>query len=368
MNPRNPQLSLRATKQSEPVAHTTEARWALEQQWAFCSASWTACDFAHVTLPETHRQHEAAFVRLLSTLRLGGELDGDQLELLVDRDIGSAIELSPVRDEVDRKNRLGFESLPGQEHSYRCRDHVDVQPHHPHLADKAKTDLEGEAGALKGCRERRYPASLRTKFGMLVILLANIDPLRGLVNGTQGRIVGFVAHGTALAPRLKQLAEFGLGGAFEAGQLRQWEGRQSGLRKLPVVRFENGEKLAMYPVCQESAIGDPPPFSVVARTQVPLLPAWAITVHKSQGMTLQRAAVNLDQVFEPGMAYVALSRVRSLEGLRVVSAIGAKRLQERGQLGGGSSEVWRFMAKHFGEEEKVVDGGQEGECVTVRQR
>jgi ATP-dependent DNA helicase PIF1 len=82
----------------------------------------------------------------------------------------------------------------------------------------------------------------------------------------------------------------------------------------------------VYPAYQDTELGDPPPFSVVARTQILLLPAWAITIHKSQGIMLERVVVNLDHIFEPQMAYVALSRARSLKGLRVVSRVGLEAL------------------------------------------
>jgi ATP-dependent DNA helicase PIF1 len=69
--------------------------------------------------------------------------------------------------------------------------------------------------------------------------------------------------------------------------------------------------------------------------------AWAMTTHKSQGMTLNRVVVDLSKSFEQGQAYVALSRARSLEGLKVVSfPLSAQ--------GSGNPQVKEFLEEKFG--------------------
>lgn len=328
----------------------------MDDEWAFRSDTWGGCGFHCVSLTEVHRQNDPAFIDMLNTLRIGERLDQRQLALLEgrERDVGTAVELSAVRKEVDQKNQAGFRAISGAVRAYRCQDHVHIQPHHPHLAPKAELDGDGNR---VGCQDHRFPAMLETKCGMPVILLANIDPGAGLVNGSQGRITGYLPHGPAMQARERQLAQSGEFSRFEESEIVCWTEKQPAAFLLPVVLFENGVRRAIYPVCQDTELGDPPPFSVIARTQIPLLPAWAITIHKSQGMTLERVVINLDQIFEPQMVYVALSRARSLHGLRVVSRVGVGGLQERGRLGGGNAVVRKFMELQFGFEQDRAGRG-----------
>ncbi|MDO4870796.1 MAG: PIF1 family ATP-dependent DNA helicase [Candidatus Saccharibacteria bacterium] len=87
--------------------------------------------------------------------------------------------------------------------------------------------------------------------------------------------------------------------------------RKNGL-KLPVVQFNSGKEIIIEPDSWELTENDSKIASVI---QLPLRLAYAITIHKAQGMTLDKAKINLAKAFTPGMGYVALSRIRRLEDL-----------------------------------------------------
>ena len=122
------------------------------------------------------------------------------------------------------------------------------------------------------------------RIGAQVILLKNLDFERGLVNGAVGVVVDFSPDG----------------------------------QHLPIVRFRNSvEDTIDYAEWAFESGG----VKVAARSQIPLNLAWALSIHKSQGMTLSNVEMSIEKVFAEGQAYVALSRVVSLSGLRIVGKL-----------------------------------------------
>ena len=148
--------------------------------------------------------------------------------------------------------------------------------------------------------------------GAQVMLLKNMDTAEGYVNGSRGVVTGFVRtpasashlHVDVVGERVPSTA------VVTSTALATWRGPF-----LPVVRFSDGEEMAVPPTKYTSymhGVGE------CVRWQVPLKLAWAITVHKSQGLSLDAVCVSLRSMFAVGQAYVALSRARSLGGLQVL--------------------------------------------------
>lgn len=188
------------------------------------------------------------------------------------------------------------------------------------------TDKQMRDKLLSNCMA---PPVLSLKKGAQVMLIKNLD--ESLVNGSLGKVVGFMDEAQLELLRQSEATE-----AFEAmesgheemAKLRKKlrakadpDGLGGGAgRKWPYVRFSNADGTSRSILCQpESWKIELPNGEVQAsRSQVPLILAWALSIHKAQGQTLERVKVDLGRVFEKGQAYVALSRATCREGLQVL--------------------------------------------------
>lgn len=247
------------------------------KDFAFNSRSWREAGIKKVALLEQVRQDGSLlFAGLLGRIRVG---DVSDLDLLSTR-IGAAFpasETEPVRlfcknVDVNVYNAGRLAKLPGDLKRFHAKD--DGQEHHITYFDK----------------HCPAPTTLELKIGVQVMLLVNLDVLSGLVNGSVGVVRAFGPDGITVA--------FDRGGECIVEE-NQWEIKE-----------------------QVTGLGGMTRYKVVAtRLQYPLKLAYATSVHKSQGSTLDRVVVDLREAFAEGQIYTALSRVRSLEGLSIVGEI-----------------------------------------------
>ncbi|CAI0652174.1 unnamed protein product [Colletotrichum noveboracense] len=285
-------------------------------KWAFEAPEWKRCNFKCVRLTKIHRQSDEAFIKVLQTCRLGQHLDDADANLLLAHhaEAENGTELKSTREQVNQRNLEEFVKITGRVHEYKAAD--------------ACTLARGERRQpLDRLDEHRYPRELQLKVDTPVILLANVDLDRGLCNGRQGVVVGFVSSDTIQEPRPPSLRNYeddddGYRAATERYNriVDYLESAWSNKDMFPKVRFANGEKKVIGPDCAVTGYGDQSPYSYLSQTQIPLTQGWAMTIHKSQSLSLDRVVVDLSRIFEHGQAYVALSRARSLSGLKVVGA------------------------------------------------
>lgn len=217
-------------------------------------------------LTEQHRQDDGRLLGVLNDIRAGAVTDDDR-DLLLTRygvmppEGRQSVSLYPVNRAADNVNNSRLDEIDDEEHVFDA-------------------DSGGPARLVQQLLKNMLaPEHLVLKKGAVVMALRNDSEHHQYVNGSLGTVVDFARESK--------------GG---------W----------PIVEFENGNMVTMKPADWDMMDGE----TVLAYvSQVPLRCAWAITIHKSQGMTLDSAVMNLRQTFAPGMGYVALSRVENLEGL-----------------------------------------------------
>lgn len=230
------------------------------------SRAWQELDPTICYLQEQHRQEDEHLLDILNAMR-AGDVRRHHAEKLLERvgiesqDGRALTELHTVNIDVDRINEARLDELSGDELFYT----------------QVTTGAENYVENLQ--RSVLAPATLRLKKGALVMAVKNAAD-RKYANGSIGTVMDF-----------EPATEY------------------------PIVEFRNGKVVSMLPESWELRDGDKKRASI---TQIPLRLAWAITVHKSQGMTLDAARIDLRKAFVEGMGYVALSRVKSLDTLYLV--------------------------------------------------
>lgn len=235
------------------------------KDWAFQHAIWKETDFQPALLSTVMRTQDVDFLNILNFVR-AGTVNDDVRDFLNDHMIDSSEEaegtrLYPHRAKADEYNLRKLHSIPGSIRS--------IQTHY-----------EGSSHVLESARRSLpIPDVLQIKEGALVMMRKN-DPSEEqlYVNGSLGYVRDITED--TLTIRLLQ------GGTIEVEQ-----------QKFSCLDGDGQELLSAW--------------------NFPVTLAWATTIHKAQGASLDSMIVDLSSLWEPGQAYVAMSRVRSAQGLHV---------------------------------------------------
>ena len=263
-------------------------------QLCFESPLWEAAQLTReqqgiMFLVQVVRQSDQEFAQLLNEARLGKPSDrlmsllAQCLVSVKPRPIDGIVptKLYCINKDVDSENLEQLEKLDGAVTTFSAHDLWKTNPSGGSVSKKSILVMV----------DKVVPKTVELKLGAQVMLTRN-RPGSSFMNGSRGVVVGFV--------------EATSGVVFAGGSL-------------PKVRFDNGQEIVITPVeyTVQGSGGD----GELIRLQVPLKLAWAVTVHKSQGSTLSRAELMLSNTFDFGQAYVALSRVTSLDGLWLTKAV-----------------------------------------------
>jgi hypothetical protein len=246
--------------QLPPVSKNSEAPLFVDQ-----SRVWQEMDMRVCYLDEQHRHEDDTLTRVLHDIRTNtvGEHTLEPLRQRYKGTIAGSVEPTKLYThnvDVDSFNNRELEKLSGETHTYLMSSQGNRK-----LVELLK----------KSCLA---PEELRLKTGALVMFVKN-NVEEGYVNGTLGCVVDFDDENMPLVKTMH--------GRIIAASPETWRIEEEGKMRAEI-------------------------------RQIPLRLAWAITVHKSQGMTLDAAEIDLSKSFVEGMGYVALSRVRALSGLRLM--------------------------------------------------
>ena len=244
--------------------------------FCFESNSWKKCIEQTVYLNEIMRQKDTEFQECLNNVRIGflpkktRKLLKTRVGIELKNDFGiKPTKLFSTNYSVDMINNKELDLLAANDLDF-YEYNMDIRPcqgvkDSEYIIDKYK----------KNCNA---PETLQLCIGAQVMLLWNLDTEGGLVNGSRGVVTSFIDD-------------------------------------IPMVKFLNGRELLIDYNIWEHEEQDKKILRVI---QIPLKLAYALTIHKSQGCSLDYSEIDLSNTFADGQAYVALSRVKNLEGLSII--------------------------------------------------
>ncbi|KAI9043414.1 DEAD/DEAH box helicase [Aspergillus affinis] len=292
-----------------------------DAKFAFAAATWNTSIQHTILLTTVFRQADPEFAGMLNEMRLG-KLSPQSINIFKSLarplnfdDSLDATELFPTRQEVESANGARMQRLSGELMTFTAQDSGTIKE--PEYREKL----------LQNCMA---PPVIHLKKGAQVMLIKNMEET--LVNGSIGRVVAFMDEATFDYYRENEADFSGEpgGGSDDESAIHARKKLKSMIhkdgaggitvtKKWPLVCFVQPDGSERHLLCQPEAwkIELPNGEIQAQRQQVPLILAWALSIHKAQGQTLQRVKVDLGRVFERGQAYVALSRATSKEGLQV---------------------------------------------------
>jgi ATP-dependent DNA helicase PIF1 len=250
----------------------------------------------HIQLTKIFRQSDLVYQKILNQIR-EGRLKRSSNEILlqnVQKKMPEDLQITPTKlfptkNKVDAINVYEMEKLKTEEIEFNIKFHSDLEMTPSEMRMRAqyqytKEQLQTELMYLKG--NLRCDETVRLKIGAQVMCIVNIELDNGgmICNGSQGIVTKFSELGT------------------------------------PVVRFKSFNDKSVYEMTMGYHLWTSENIPGIGVSQIPLILAWALTIHKSQGATLDVAELDAgSNIFECGQTYVALSRVKSLEGLYLSS-------------------------------------------------
>ncbi|EPF73750.1 AAA family ATPase [Acinetobacter rudis] len=251
--------------QLPPVGKNDEKN---RDKFCFMSNAWVEAKFRVCYLTEQHRQDDSALNDILNAIR-AQTIQPQHLKALNQtnqQDIGETFtRLYTHNMDVDNINYQHLNAIEGEAHQF-----VAVNDGNDKLIETLKSSV-------------RAPEELSLKKHAKVMFVKNNFDM-GYINGSLGEVIGFEDDDT------------------------------HGI--LPKVKLTDGTELVVEP--ETWSVDNDAGKTLASLQQIPLRLAWAITIHKSQGMTLEAAEINLSHTFEKGQGYVALSRLKSIQGLRLL--------------------------------------------------